>query len=888
MKKVTLFTSTFTALCVTGFWLFPSGNQASEVGASEPGGNKDMAARLPEPVKIPKALNNFLIDYCYSCHEAGMEKGDFNIEDLSLTINTPKIAQHWQNVLDSLNAGEMPPKKKQQPSAKEKAEALAILSQLMVKARKNLSDTHGEVTLRRLNRREYLNSLESLLGVRMSEKLFPDDHVEGGYDTFGGSLFMSADQQERYLTTARGAVQSSLMVKPPKFMKVRKEAEEGIKKQYAKLTKNAKATIAEVDDFIAKKKKDPSISAKDFGFVDDKSLTRRKGVATRLLGDLNFAHSGKRAKDGLYLMLSKYSSYVPVRLPKFAANGRYRFKIKAGLVDPNKETYLELGRPSANRNFTVLEAVKVQGTEMKPAVVEIEIDYVQGMGTLYYVRQRSLNGDRRKKLEFQYLKRMKDRLPPRVWVDWVEVEGPLKGSEVKLEPWLPQKPKKQPELKYVEQVIKNFAKRAYRGQEISAVSLSKLMEKYKELRKTKPLRTAIVEPIAHILASPKFLYFTEPSDVKPGKRQLSDRELAIRLSYFLWSAPPDAELLQLAASGQLSKTEVLRQQVNRMIKDARYKRFVSAFTYQWLDMKRLDFFQFEPRYYLDFDSIGKASARKEIYETFTYITRQDRSLYELLRSDYAVINDVMADYYGINGVKGREFRKVKLPRSMPRGGLLTRAAALAMGSNGLISSPIERGAWVLRKLLNDSPPPAPANVPQLRHDIKKLSKREIIKIHTQEAQCYQCHRKIDPIGMALEDFNAAGKLRDRARQIENPLFPPLPPAKKVKPRKGKKGVAKVELPEPPKFPEAGVHGKNVVTDQFPFTDYKSLHDYVYSKREDFARGLVEELLEYALGRQFGFTDRDLLDSIIEQSGKSGMKLKDVIEAVVLSPQFRSK
>ena len=212
----------------------------------------------------------------------------------------------------------------------------------------------------------------------------------------------------------------------------------------------------------------------------------------------------------------------------------------------------------------------------------------------------------------------------------------------------------------------------------------------------------------------------------------------MRLSYFLWSTGPDQELLQTAKSGELQQPEVLRKQVDRLIADPRSDEFISGFVHQWLDMERLDFFQFDAKRHREFDENTRAAARQEVYHSFAYLLRSSDSgrLGELLKSDFVHINGLLAEYYSIDGVTGDGFRRVKLPENSPRGGLLGMAAIHAMGSDGIVSSPVERGAWVLRHLLHDPPPPAPPNVPQIsRLDGQILTTRERLLAHQEQAQC---------------------------------------------------------------------------------------------------------------------------------------------------------
>ena len=262
--------------------------------------------------------------------------------------------------------------------------------------------------------------------------------------------------------------------------------------------------------------------------------------------------------------------------------------------------------------------------------------------------------------------------------------------------------------------------------------------------------------------------------------------------------------------------------------------------------------QHQPRHQPAPDSESQATKRA---------STNDGRIGKLLKSDYVFVNGLLATYYGIEGVTGDEFRKIKLPPGSPRGGLLGMAAIHAMGSDGVLSSPVERGAWVLRHLLNDPPPPAPPNVPQLsRLQDQVLTTRERLLAHQAEAQCASCHRKIDPIGFGLENFNAAGKWRttDHAGG------------------KGKKGKTWT------------IDASGAFHNGPSFADYHELRDIIADREVDFARGFTEHLIEYALGRPFGFTDEDLATEIVRAAENRKFSVREFIHALVQSTSFQSK
>ena len=378
---------------------------------------------------------------------------------------------------------------------------------------------------------------------------------------------------------------------------------------------------------------------------------------------------------------------------------------------------------------------------------------------------------------------------------------------------------------------------------------------------------ALRETLSVVLTSPMFLYLAEPAP--DGKRRpLTGAELATRLAYFLWAAPPDATLRELAQRGDLMKPEVLAKQTERLLDDPRSEGFIGAFIQQWLGLERIDFFQINRALYPRFDDGTKVAAKGEIYETIEHQLRHNASLRDLLKSDYVVINRVLAHYYGLAGVQGDGYEKVSLPKDSPRGGLLGMAAIHFMGGNGEHTSPVERGAWVLRKLLHDPPPPAPANVPAItRLAGKVLTTHERLLAHQEDPQCASCHRKIDPIGFGLENFDAAGQWRTvDSYQATDAKGKPDPKSKKT---------WTIEA--------AAAFHKGPA-----FKDYFGLRDIIASKSDAFARGFSEALIEYALGRPVGFRDEPLVTDMLRQAGKKDLALREFIHALVSSQEFHTK
>ena len=328
-----------------------------------------------------------------------------------------------------------------------------------------------------------------------------------------------------------------------------------------------------------------------------------------------------------------------------------------------------------------------------------------------------------------------------------------------------------------------------------------------------------------------------------------------------------------AQNGSLTNPDVLRVQTSRLLGDRRADRFVGGFTHQWLDMTRVDMFDFNPKYHPEFDEAIRNSARQEMYATIRYVMDHRLPIQTLLKADFVVINDVLAEFYQLPGVEGAEFRKVSLPTGSPRGGFLGTAATHIMGSDGQRTSPVERGAWVLRHLMNDPPPPAPPNVPMLEHEDKVASIRELQKRHQEEPQCAQCHLKIDPIGYGMENFSAAGLWR-KVEQVEviNPGQTEV--------------LRRKSAPQYKTFP---IDPSGTLPDGVVFADYFELRDAVYDRFGDaFARGFAEHLIAYALGRPYSFSDQLLATTIVADAMKQDYNIPAFIHALVQSRAFRLK
>jgi hypothetical protein len=411
------------------------------------------------------------------------------------------------------------------------------------------------------------------------------------------------------------------------------------------------------------------------------------------------------------------------------------------------------------------------------------------------------------------------------------------------------------EEKYARDVLTGFMSRAWRR----AVTAEEVEQKLALFGKLRPhcdnFQEAMIEVLASVLSSPKFLYLVQTDLDKSGTERLSHEELATRLSMFLWCSTPDNELRELAAKGKLFDPDVLTRQVQRMLADSRSRRFSRHFVHQWLGMQLLDFLNVDRKVYPQFDPSLKEAMQGEPVAFFHEVLRNNHSVLDFLHADYTMANERLARHYGLNGVYGNHFRRVKLEPEHQRGGLLTQAGLLAMNSDGKDSHPLKRGIWVLESLLNDPPPPPPPAVPEIDladPEIAKLTLKQRIENHRNHPACLSCHAKIDPWGIAFENFDAVGSWRTQIRGE------PVDPSSLLFNRQKLDGM-------------------------------DGLKRFLLENRQDqFTRAIVHKLMTYALGRPLTFGDRSSIDQITADLRKQGDGLATLVTLIVTSDLFQTK
>lgn len=408
------------------------------------------------------------------------------------------------------------------------------------------------------------------------------------------------------------------------------------------------------------------------------------------------------------------------------------------------------------------------------------------------------------------------------------------------------------------ELIEQFAFEAFRRKAPEKKYVDRLSALFQANRdEGQPFQEAMGEVLGVILASPQFLFIREAGAKESGeKRQLDDRELAIRLSLFLWSGPPDVELYHCAKNGTLAKTDVLRAQVERMLKNPRSTSFVEGFARQWADLKRFDAITVDEQVNFRFNKGVRHSATREVLEFFRTLVVDNLPAANLISSDFVVINALLGEHYGIAGADSDQFQKVRLPASSPRGGLLGQTAILTLGSNGERSSPVIRGAYVMEKLLHDKPAPPPPNVPELGAATNKpATNREMVEIHQKQAVCASCHKKMDVIGFGLENFDTIGRWRDTEK------------------------VGRKEVPIEP---------GGILPGGAAFANVKELKAVLLDEKSRLAEELVESMMAYALGRTVEFSDTDAVDQILQDLKANDYRVRSMIHEIAASPLFRTK
>jgi len=680
------------------------------------------ASQTPPHVTIPKAtVGPFLKQYCYKCHGEKRQRGDLRLDTLDWVIKDNGNAQQWQDVLDAMNAGDMPPEEETQPSDILHSRITGTLTKGLAAASKQLASKGGKNPIRRLNEREYLQSVKHLFGLNVHESLIPDDIRGEHFDTSGDDQYIDGPLINQFLEVGNQIV---------------REAFQWSAKPYGK----PKTTRKEGESFYSKKRqRNPSLPKSDKGF---------------------YIYGGNRHIQSVGITLG----------PDPRAN--YKVRVHAGIYDnavANRH-FLTLAKGSAIRGQRTpkLGVMKITGTLDQPSTAEtiiprtaLSLTTTPNINIKEVLPNEITNPARWFPIYLNHIGGKRDR--PNTWIDWVELEGPFYDSKQNVFGELISKNGKNLGSKEkARELIEAFAFEAFRRVQPSSEYINKLHAYFQALSKSgKKYEDAMSETLSLVLVSPSFLYLEERPSSNVS-RVLNARTFAVRLAHFLWSSPPDEELYALAKSGKILEPATLKQQIDRMLTDHKATSFYEGFMEQWIEVDRFLDITIDWQNHLTFNTGVRASAAREPIEFFKTLVKENLDVDHLIDSSFIVVDAILAQFYEIPGKHDFEgFKKLKIPANHPRGGIITQSAFLTMGSNGTRPSPVIRGTMILEKLLNSPPPQPPPNVPEIESATDKpISNRELVELHRKQKACASCHDKIDPIGFGLENFNTVGLWRD--------------------------------------------------------------------------------------------------------------------------------
>lgn len=791
-----------------------------------------------------------LAEYCSDCHADGESKGGIAFDRLKLEGGHPGSSELWLAVLKNVRAGLMPPARKSQPTDAERQR----LEQWIKREAFGLDPADpdpGRVTVRRLNRTEYRNTVRDLMGVDFkAEEEFPPDDTGHGFDNIGDVLTLSPMLLEKYLTAARAIVDQAVPVVP--------------------------GVPAEISVTGRRFRKDPKESSDNPAGEGPLSLPYGEAAVV--------AHAYPVEVAGRYQLILDLTA-----TEKFVDNvfdyNRCRFILS---VDGEPVLQREFARES-DRTFQL----------------EVERDWTAGEHELRLEVVPLTPEEKPVRSLALRINRFTARGPMEP-SQWVKPKGYAR--------FFPTDPPADPAGRraYVSALLGDFASRAFR-RPVDAATRERLAALAETIysQPGKSVEAGVAQGMVAVLASPRFLFREEMVEaVDRGRKHpfLDEYSLASRLSYFLWSSMPDDELFRLAGLGQLRAN--LSAQVKRMLADGRSAAFVENFTGQWLQSRDIESVVIDSRVVLgredapdperdrrmarfrelrmkDEESLSPAekeeiselratifrpgrrrpeldrelrrAMRRETERVFDHIIREDRSVLEFLDSNYTFLNERLARHYDLTNlnVLGDDMRRVELPPGNPRGGVLTQGTVLAVTSNPTRTSPVKRGVFLLENVLGMPPPPPPPDIPALEDSAKAskerpLSLRETLEIHRGQPLCSSCHDRMDPLGLALENFNAMGMWRDR--ELGQPVDP----------------TGRLSTGE-------------------SFTDVRGLKRILATQHQrDFYRCLTEKLLIYALGRGLEYSDVGTVDPIVDRLERGDGRPSGLIMGVIESAPFQQR
>lgn len=845
----------------------------------------DVLPAAPDAAGFQKFIAPFVKTHCVRCHGPEKKEGNFRVDqNLKNEFLDPATKEKWGEVVNVLNSHEMPPEGEPQPKPDEVAKVVDWITEQMVRA--ELVRRDGQIVLRRLNRDEYRNTIRDLIGIDFDVAAFPLDPASGGFDNNGKALTMSPLLTELYLDAARKILDRALVEgDQPPAIKWRFEIDSG--------DNDSNRKIYDKQNVIVNGGNNPVKDGFKVLHHDnwDKHLNAR-GYALK--------------HEGEYIIRIRAAGFVPkrdavVESARKALQDRFDKQMKE---NPKGEKYhrehmeRDLKHFQTDRMYDYgsprLKLIQNLGGQPK-VLAEFDVDATLDKPREYEIRARFTTEQAGLTIEYAYaIPRVLENFwfqghdvfaRPELYVDWFEIEGPVYES------WPPPShrrllgdslPSKDKERDTAKAIIGRFLRSAYR-RPVTPAEIDEKLKLFDLVRADSPsFVQAIKTPLIAAMASPHFLYLAEPvahaARVRPTTattanrtstdarepRALQDHELAARLSYFLWSSMPDDELVKLADTSKLRDAKTLTAQVNRMLSDPKSESFVRNFAGQWLGLREVGANPPASDLYPQYDRHLETSITDESRAFFAEILKHDLSVLNFVGSDFVVINERLARFYGIPDVRGDEFRRVAVPDGVHRGGIVTQASMLTITSNGTRTSPVKRGTWVLKNVLGIDPGLPVANAGDIAPKVPGIDKatvRKRLEIHRTLPQCARCHSKIDPLGFALENFNAAGEWREQEGF-------------------GYKG--RIERNDPK------IDAASKLPDGTAIDGVDELRTVLRQREDLFLNCLAGKLLTYALGRELGIADQPTVKAAVAHTKKNDYTLRSLIQFIVTSEPFGSK
>ncbi|MGI9472486.1 MAG: DUF1592 domain-containing protein [Rubripirellula sp.] len=779
------------------------------------------------------ALKPFFAQYCNDCHAEGSEEGGLTLDRLTPDLDDRAMTAAWERIYDRVASGEMPPSESDQPTDAERAKFVAQLGKPLSQSH----TIHKGTGLRRLNRREYQNTLNDLFGTQIDlERMFPADGRTGEFDNVGESLQLSMVQLQRYLDAIDLVVEKAIAkttspIEPSSRRVSYAETREGkqfIGKVWKQLDDGAVAFFKDggypsgmLRDAVARKSGYYNIRVTGYAYQSESPVTFA-------IGATSFQRGVDQPTFGYYAFGPGQPQTIELRA---WMDERFMIEITPWGINDRDNVIRKEGPDGYDGPGLAIQHVEIEG----PIVEE------------FPSRGHVLIFDE---------------------IDRREIE-PAHASH-KTKSWY------QPKFEIVSDAPEQDARRtlqrlaslAFR-RPATPTQINRYVELFNQQRtEGAEVEEALKSAVAAIFCSPDFLFLQEPAG------WLDDYALASRLSYFLTRTAPDAELLAAAESGELSKDrDLLLKQTQRLLSDPRNDRFIVDFTDAWLNLRDIDFTSPDRNLFPEFDRFLQYSMLEETRQFVTKVVRENRRVRDLIQPPFAMLNNRLAVHYGIEGIDGPELREVPITDDGVRGGLLGQASLMKVSANGTNTSPVVRGVFVTERILGNPPPPPPPGVAGVEPDIRGASTlRELLAKHRDLDSCRNCHAMIDPPGFALESFNPIGGWRERFRSLgEGDRVDVQISGRNVRYRLGPDVDASGELQNGKKFDG--------------FLEFRRL----LADNEDLlAEMLTTKLLTFATGREMGFSDRDLVNRLVEQSKQEGHGVKNLIELIVTSDAFRRK